>query len=693
MTIKLRTSLVDLKSIYLIDLVFSKQKSSLDIEKVLKDYRIELKVIRQLSEIEFKGSESEVVLLIAIDQFEYLQDLFRDSHFIKIQHKIILNFGDEIPNERIEDRVTDVLEMERFNHFSFGFVIELIGRRIDLSKRLRKSDNKLRRLYSSSGEGYIRCALDGTILDVNDRFARMIGYSSSVDLMRNVPNFFENIGLEIVHLPMHLKSLIGEKKLEDLEYQLEHREKIKQWVRVNCYMDDSEEIFFQISDLSSIKRLENQILHNVSYDFLTELPNRFEFNEILGNELLKAEKQQTSLGIVLIDLDDFKMVNDGFGHDAGDSIIIETAHRLRTSLFRAKAIARMGSDEFVALYTDVIDEQDLLFEVNMISEKFLMPFHYAGKELRLTCSTGILLIKGIYRRPEDIMRMADTALHKAKKQGGGNIVVYDDAMRKESERKINLVIDIERGLFNNEFRMFYQPIVKISTGKIVGFEALIRWFHPEKGMIPPLEFIQIAEETNLIIPMGRWILHEVCFQCQEWNEKGYGPVYASVNVSANQFLKSNFIDDLKETLAASKLDPGLLRVEITESMAMKNVEYASNILHQIEDIGASIAIDDFGTGYSSLAYLKKFPFSYLKIDRAFVSEVYSRNDDMEIVKAIVRMSQALHLKTIAEGVEEKRELDFLAETGCDYYQGYYFSKPLPVNEFEELLLTKKTGIE
>src|SRR5438067_1341128 len=436
-------------------------------------------------------------------------------------------------------------------------------------------------------------------------------------------------------------------------------------------------------------------------DPLTGLPNRLLFIDRLGRLIKHAKRRKDYLFAVLfLDLDGFKMINDSLGHLMGDQLLLAVATRLEKCLRSSDTVARLGQgftmarlggDEFTVLLDDLKDAGDASRAAERLMKELTSPFMLAGKEVFTSVSIGIALSSPSYEEPEDILRDADTAMYRAKSLGKARFEVFDADMRASVMARLQLETDLRRALEREEFQNFYQPIVSLVSGRIVGFEALLRWHHPTRGLVPPSEFIPVAEDTGLIRELGWWNLREACRQMTLWRQqyKNYD-LTVSVNLSAKQFLQPNLVNDISKLLQELKLPPSTLKLEITESTVMADPAEAVEMLQQIKSLGISLAIDDFGTGYSSLSYLHRFPLDTLKIDRSFISGMKEGGEGMEIARTILPMAKNLHLDVIAEGVETAEQLALLQKLQCKYGQGYYFSKPVSADGAEALLSGNRT---
>jgi diguanylate cyclase (GGDEF)-like protein/PAS domain S-box-containing protein len=432
-------------------------------------------------------------------------------------------------------------------------------------------------------------------------------------------------------------------------------------------------------------------------DPLTGLPNRLLFIDRLGRLIKHSKRRKDHLFAVLfLDLDGFKMINDSLGHLVGDQLLVGVATRLEKCLRSSDTlarlgetftVARLGGDEFTILLDDIKEASDANRAAERLMKALAPPFVLAGKEVFTSISIGIALGNTAYEEPEDMLRDADTAMYRAKSLGKARYEVFDADMRASVMARLQLETDLRRALERDEFRNFYQPIVSLDSGRIVGFEALMRWQHPTRGMIGPEEFIFVAEETGLIRDLGWWSLREACRQMSSWRacSEAYLDLSMSVNVSAKQLLQPHLVDEMKRLLGETSLPPEALKLEITESAVMADPTAAAEMLQQIKSLGVRLAIDDFGTGYSSLSYLHRFPLDTLKIDRSFISGGIEGDDGMEIARTIMPMAKNLRLDVVAEGVETLEQVGLLKKLQCKYAQGYYFSKPLAPEEVPPLL--------
>lgn len=442
-------------------------------------------------------------------------------------------------------------------------------------------------------------------------------------------------------------------------------------------------IFYLVCREITVRRQTEEKLKIVAtHDSLTALPNRTLLHERLSHALAKAQHHAQPLAVLVVDLDRFKHVNDALGHEAGDALLQVAARRVYDSLRETDTMARQGGDEFVVLMDELADREAITGVSQKILDAMVEPFVIEGQEIHVTASIGISAY------PDDgrtLLRNADIALYRAKGKGGNNYQFYSTQIDNHSREHLALESELRRALERDELTLHYQPKVNVAAGHVCGMEALLRWQHPQIGLVPPDRFIPIAEESGLIRPIGAWVLKTACMQNRAWQRQGMRRFPVAVNLSPCQFAEESLLDDIKSALADSGLDPSDLELEITESMVMNDPEQAVNTLRRLKDLGMRIAIDDFGTGYSSLAYLKRFPVDCLKVDRSFVEDIPRDVDSMAIAQAIIAMAHSLRLKVVAEGVESEEQVSFLRGERCDEIQGHYFSAARAASEIPGIM--------
>ncbi|MFB2979373.1 EAL domain-containing protein [Microseira sp. BLCC-F43] len=433
------------------------------------------------------------------------------------------------------------------------------------------------------------------------------------------------------------------------------------------------------------RRVEDTLRHQASYDILTGLPNRLLFNDRLGLALANTHQKGEILAVLFLDLDGFKKINETLGHGVGDRLLQDVAQRLKKCLRESDTIARWGGDEFTLLLSPIVCAESAAQIAQGILSVFNLPFQIEGQgEFYIKASIGIALAPYDGEDVETLLKNADAAMHRVKQQGRNNYQLYTPSIGTQALEKMVLENNLYKALEREEFLLHYQPQIDLKTGKIVGMEALIRWQHPEQGLIPPNRFIPLAEETGLINPIGEWALRTACAQNKAWQLAGLPPLRMAVNLSARQFMQQNLLEKIALSLAETGLEPRYLEIEITETTAIQDIDFTISVLQSLKNMGIYISMDDFGTGYSSLSSLKRFPLSTLKIDRSFI-------DDAPIIKAVIALGHGLNLKVIAEGVETPGQLEFLREVKCDDVQGYFLSKPLAAEAAANLCIKQAEG--
>ncbi|WP_051291589.1 putative bifunctional diguanylate cyclase/phosphodiesterase [Fictibacillus gelatini] len=558
----------------------------------------------------------------------------------------------------------------------------------ELEVKLRDVENKFRTIMESINDAIVIANSEMDIISWNSGAERLFGHKKTEIIGKKLtvimPDRFQEAHKKGMTRFLQTKEpkaigrtveLVGKRK-EGTEFPLE--------LSIGTWETD-DEIYFSgiIRDITERKRAEEQINQMAYYDPLTGLPNRRLFEDRLLIALEQAQREEQEVAVMFIDLDRFKFVNDTLGHAFGDALLKEVAKALLRCLRKGDTVSRQGGDEFCLLLPAAAQE-----DIATISERILYvfssPFRIEDHEIFITPSIGISLYPHDGADPYSLMKNADTALYRAKECGRNTFQLYTAAMNDSITKRVALEKELRKALEKKEFELHFQPQVNIETGALIGFEALLRWRHGQRGNIPPDQFIPLAEETGLIIPISEWVLREACKQNKDWHNRGFPRVPVSVNLSAIHMKAHNLVATIAQILKETNLDPCYLELEITESGAMENAREIVDKLRQLKDMGIKISIDDFGTGYSSLGYLKRFPIDTLKIDRSFIWDL-EESDTAAIMKTIIALAQSLKLKVIAEGVETEEQLSFLQDHLCDRGQGYFFSKPLPADEIEKNL--------
>lgn len=557
-----------------------------------------------------------------------------------------------------------------------------ITERKGVEAALRDSEERYRALYEDNPAMYFTVDPRGTVLSVNQFGAEQLGYKVE-----------ELVGQSVLRVLYEEDQEAGLKQLTTClqnpgrvvygEFRKIRKDGSRVWVRevVRAVQgtDGNIVILIVCEDITERKRAEEQLLHDAFHDRLTGLPNRALFMDQLGRSLRHTKRRDDYLiAVLLLDLDHFKIINDSLGHLIGDHLLIAIARRLENSLRVTDMVARLGGDEFAILLEDIKDISEATFVTDRIQRTLTLPFNLDGHEVFTTASIGIALSATGYDRSEDLLRNADTAMYRAKAHGRARHEVFDRAMHDRAVARLQLETDLRRAIERKEFQLYYQPIVLLETGRIVGFETLVRWQHLRRGFVAPAEFIPVAEETGLIIPINRWMLREACRQMRTWQSQFpvSPPLTMSMNLSGKQFTQSDLIEQIDEILQETGLEASSLKLEITESAIIEYAEAATVMISQLRSRGIHLCLDDFGTGYSSLSYLHHFPIEMLKIDRSFVKQMDGGGDHIEIVRAIVTLAHNLGIAVVAEGVETAEQLAQLRALECTYGQGYLFSEPV-----------------
>jgi diguanylate cyclase (GGDEF)-like protein/PAS domain S-box-containing protein len=574
-----------------------------------------------------------------------------------------------------------------------GIVDGVIGVAMDVSERwraeqaLRASESRYRTLYERNLAGVFRATTDGWLLDCNESFARIFGYSSPADALKQPALDFY---LRPADRNTFLARLTESGSLSNFELAARRRDGSHIWVLENATLVDGPDgvgplIEGTVIDITERKRAEDQVKHLAFHDALTGLPNRLLFSDRLTMALAQAHRSRQKLAAIYLDLDRFKVINDSLGHTVGDELLRRVADRLRLCIREEDTIARLGGDEFILLVPRLSSEEDVETVGRKILTAIRLPFTIDDREVFLTTSIGISVYPEDGIDSETLVQNADTAMYRAKERGRDNYQLYSPAMNPRAIDRLSLENRLRQALSNGELVLFYQPVLDLRDGRIRGAEALLRWRHPERGLLNPADFITLAEISGLITPIGRWVLKSACEQIREWKAMGHPRLTVSINLSPRQFQQVGLVGEVATTLSASEIEAGSLDLEITESSAMENPQLAINTLWELRKLGVGISMDDFGTGYSSLNYLKKFPIDRLKLDQSFVRDVVAKPEDAAIVRAVINMAHTLQLVVVAEGVENEEQLAFLRQQRCDEMQGFLFSPAIEAAEFEKLL--------
>lgn len=566
----------------------------------------------------------------------------------------------------------------------FTYVIEDITERKNAEENLRLAAT----VFDASREAIIITDAEAKIVKVNRAFTEITGYEAG-EVMGKSPQMFSSgiHGTEFYADVWASVERTGQWQGEVLNRR-KSGEVYPSWLTLCAVRNDHGEISNYVGvsvDITSRKEAEERLSFLANHDVLTGLPNRVLFHDRLQHSLARASREQFEVAVLFLDLDRFKNINDTLGHDMGDILLQQVSQRLGVHIRKSDTLARWGGDEFIILLERIRSSQDAALVARRILSVLADPFSILGQEVFVTASIGISLFPKDGEDVQTLIRNADTAMYGAKNKGRDGYQFYTSEMNVSALERFQLESDLRRALQRNEFVLYYQPRVEIATNHITGAEALLRWQHPTRGLISPMSFIPMAEETGLIVPVGEWVLKNACMQARRWIDAHRSSFVMAVNLSRCQLAKLSLPDIVCQVLEETGLQAGQLELEITENVAMQDLRTALAILDKIRQLGVRIAMDDFGTGYSSLSYLKRLPLSTIKIHESLIRDIPKDTYNVTITKAIVGLGKSLGLRVVAEGVETKQQLSLLTELKCDEAQGHYLGKPMPAEEFEQML--------
>lgn len=645
------------------------------------------------------------VIMPGMDGFELCARLRQQSSTEYLPILIMTGLEDvESIDKAYEVGATDFIT-KPINWGVLSHRVRYIHRSCQSMKDLRESEFRLAEAQRLAHLGNWEWDLETNAMHWSDEVFNIFG------LETDTTTHFDRF-LESVH-PDDRNYIIQE--IEDsvqaqLPFNAEHRiiqpdgtERVVIEIAKVWYRDDKAvRIQGTVQDVTERKQAEEKIKNLAYYDSLTELPNRILFREHTQLEMELARRRNQQLTLLHIGLDRFKRINDTLGHAAGDSVLKQMAQRISNCVRGSDVVAsfteprvdddlvsRFGDDEFIVLLTQIEDSKQAGVVVNRLLKTIAEPILIAEEEIFITASIGIASYPSDGDNVDSLLKNADTALSYTKKEGSNNFKWYDRQMHTRALEFLSMEARLNKAIESDELVLHYQPQIDTASGQLVGVEALLRWNDPVKGLIPPLQFIPLAEETGLIVPIGDWVFETACKQSMAWQQLGLDPIRIAVNISARQFSQFNLFNNIQSMISRSGVSGELLELELTESIIMQNARESAEILNKLKDLGLSLAVDDFGTGYSSLSYLKRFPLDFLKIDRSFVKDVTVDESDAAIARAIISLAQSLNLKVVAEGVETLDQLEFMKKHQCDYIQGFYYSKPVPAIEIPNFIKNLK----
>jgi len=600
-----------------------------------------------------------------------------------------------------DGRIVHVHDEARLVYDAEGRPVSWQGAFVDVTamreaeEALRKSEARFRSTFDDASVAMALMDIEGRYLRVNAAYSQLLGYSES-ELLKLHSVDVTHPSDRHLHLPYAQRLVTGEIDSFELEKRYLDRDGEVVWAILSLSRvrgsDENQPYFLaQMQDITERKRLEAQLRHDALHDTLTGLPNRALLLDRLEQSLVHAQRHGGSIGVLFLDLDDFKVVNDSLGHGEGDRLLVDAATRIASCIRAGDTVSRFGGDEFAILLPDITDFSGAVEVAERISRAFEAPFRLAGRDITITISTGIAISESGNDTSEDLLRHADVAMYRAKHLGKNRHDVFDAEMHAASLRRLQMEEELRAAIENDRMRLVFQPKVQLATGAVVGCEALVRWDDPERGMISPGEFIPFAEESGLIVQLGAWVIREACQQAANWRTRndastashdGLPAFMISVNLSARQFQQPDLVDMIATVLAETGLPAEQLMVELTETVVMDDAESSVERLKRLKQLGVQIAIDDFGTGYSSLAYLRRFPVDVIKIDRGFIDGLGREPEACAIVEATIGLAHTLGILVVAEGVESSLQLQQLRDLGCDLAQGYHFAPPLRAEQLE-----------
>lgn len=635
------------------------------------------------------------VMMPEVDGIELCRRLRADSYLYATPILLVsaMRVDDQSAVEGLQAGADDYLEAP-YDPMRLIAKVTRLTERARFEEALKESEERYALAARGANDGLWDWRLKSNEIYFSSRWKSMLGYDES-EIGNRPEEWFSRVHTDEVEaleaeIADHIK---GESSHFEMEHRMLHKDGTYRWMLsrgmvVRDADGQASRMAGSQSDITERKQAEEQLLHDAFHDALTGLPNRALFMDRLSQAVERVKRHpDCSFGVIFLDLDRFKVINDSLGHMVGDRLLVEVSRRLEGCVRAGDTLARLGGDEFTIILDGVDEVADASAMADRIQDQLRRPFNLNNQEVQISASIGIALSTLNYEKPEDILRDTNIAMHRAKSAGKARYQVFDATMHFHALELLRLETDLRRTAEREEYCVHYQPLVSLKTGQLTGFEALVRWQHPERGFVYPEEFIPVAEETGLIIALDRWVLREACHQVRLWQKQfpEQQSLTISVNFSAKQFAQPDLLDHIKHVLKETGLDAGCLKLEITESVIMSSAESVTTMLSQLKALGIEIYLDDFGTGYSSLSYLHRFPIHVLKIDRSFVSRIGPDGENAEIARAIITMAHSLGMKVVAEGIETESQFAELKALSCQYGQGNLFSRPVEALTAEKLL--------
>ncbi|MDZ5457285.1 sensor domain-containing protein [Azohydromonas lata] len=613
-----------------------------------------------------------------------IQTSLENSRRYDIEYRILRKDGDI---RWVSDRGTAVKRGDQGISILEG-IIQDITKRKKADEDLLEAERRYRSIFENAVEGIYQSTLEQGYLAVNPALARTYGYDSPSQLISNLRDIGSQLYVDNGRRLEFMKIMDEHGIVSNFESRVYRKDGSVIWISENARAVRNEAgnfLFYEgtVEDITQRKANEAKIHFQATHDPLTKLANRALLQERLDQSIERARQEGKCVATVFLDLDKFKYINDSLGHQVGDELLLTIAERLRHCVRESDTVARLGGDEFVLVLVNQSNDKSVESTVQRVLADVAKPWSVNGMEVQVTCSVGISMFPAHGTDSTALLKHADAAMFEAKRLGRNNSQYFSENSNGVVTDGLEMVSSLRRAVENQEMLLHYQPKYDLRTGRMVGAEALIRWRHPKRGLVSPIEFIPMAEEAGLIGGIGEWVLQTACRQSRDWQNAGYPPISVAINVSPMQLERDDLVHQVATVLEQTGLAPELLEIEITESGMMRKVEHSMAVLQKLKNIGVRISIDDFGTGYSSLSHLKRLPLDTLKVDKSFVRNISSDHENHSIVKAIVLLAGSLKLKVVAEGVETEEEYKVLQNIGCDEMQGYFKGRPVPANCFAE----------